>query len=144
MIIVDLVKNFFVVGRIFEAQPVAIGAYLYILILFATSFMAAIFLVIFKDKFWNKSRKVVAKIISLLFTFAAVGGILIFLRWQGVAYLGSRFTLLLLGAITFYWFWQILWYKYKILPQELAQTKEKERFTKYLPKNYFLKGNKNE
>ena len=118
---------------IFETSPSATGLYQYLAIVFAVLILAAFVLIIKARKKEEIFKPLYAKIINLLFFTAFSGLILIFFRWQGIPYLGSRLLLVVLLAVVFVWSMIIVWYKFKILPRKIEKYQKQKIFEKYLP-----------
>jgi hypothetical protein len=129
-------KNLISVNRIFEVKPSSEGDYLYLSYFFLFLIIAGTVVYFIPDKSRKIFKKLLIKLTYFLFFVGTIGLILIALRWQGVAYAGSRFVMYSFGLISLYWLLNIIVYRYKVLPKESQAKKEKEKFEKYLPKNY--------
>jgi len=130
------IKKLFDTAYIFEKTPASLSNYLYLAILFG-------FLIILSVIFWygygrlkKKQplwRKIQMRVFNICFYTGLAGLFLIFFRWQGVAYLGSRFFLLSLLAVFIIWAMFIIYFRVLVFPKELAKFEEQEKFEKYLP-----------
>lgn len=132
---IDL-KKLLDTGYIFEKTPPPISDYLYLLGIFLLFILLSfVFSFLYGRKkkkipIWGKMQK---RIFNLFFTTGIVGLILIFFRWQQIAYLGSRFFMLILWLIFIVWGIAILCYRYLTLSKEIQKYYEKKNFEKYLP-----------
>jgi|GEM_PF-836676 len=122
------------VNRLFEINPDPVGLYLYLAIFFGLSILAAIILKIFlkkKKTVYLKSQKSLS---NLLLFLGLTGGAIIFMRWQAIPYIGSRFALLVSAVISFFWLVNILLEVFVLIPKKEKQKIVKQSFEKYLPK----------
>lgn len=126
-------EKLFQTSYLFEVTPNQEGLYKYLIFVFGALILAGLIL-IFKtkkqDKIW---KKYFAKIINLYLVTGFIGLVLIFFRFEGIPYLGSRLFLLLLGLIAIIWLINIIWYRYKILPKKILDNEKEKIFNKYLP-----------
>jgi hypothetical protein len=129
---IDLGK-LFSISYIFESTPNSEGLYHYLAIFFGLEIVGALAIAIFGRR-KSPTKKVKSGFFSLLLTTGIIGLSLIFFRWQAIPYLGSRLMLVILFLILICWAAFIFWYWLIILPEELAEVREQQRFQKYLPK----------
>jgi ABC-type polysaccharide transport system permease subunit len=129
-------KNLISVNRTFETQPDSQGHYLYLMIVFGLGLAVAVLLSFIVRRMSKSMRKFYRKIMYFLYFFSLVGLILVSSRYLSVPYLGSRFMVDLLTIVSLYWIFDILCYRYIGIPKEIRIKQEKEKFKKYLPKNY--------
>lgn len=132
-------KKIFDLGRIFETTPESQGLYQYLAVIFGLIILATVIL-IFQAR--NKKpifRNFYNQIVNLFLFTGITGEILIFCRWQGIPYLGSRLMLYILGLVFIIWGGYILWFRISVFPGKIKQLKEKEKFEKYLPKKRKVK-----
>lgn len=122
---------------VFEVTPNAEGLYKYLAIVFGLFILTALVLIVKSknppaggEKIW---KKFYAKIINLLLFGGAFGLILIFSRYEGISYLGSRLFLLILFLSLAFWAMIIIWYRFKILPKKIKELQKQKAFEKYLP-----------
>lgn len=127
-------KNLVSIDRIFEIKPSAQGEYIYMAIFFGLCLIISFILSIIAKRNQNESKKVQNRVVYLLLVTGIVGLILIFLRWQSIPYLGSRFMIYLLGVMIVTWIIKIILYRVRVLPRERIKKQEKENFEKYLPR----------
>lgn len=128
---IDLSK-FLNIGYIFESTPSFEGFYRYLLILFGLEIVGAVVVAIF-----NRQKGILKKLksgfISLFLTTGIIGISFIFFRLQQIPYLGSRLLLILLLVTIIIWLGFVFKYWIVVLPKEILQKKEKEKFERYLP-----------
>ena len=123
-----LVKSY-----ILETTPPAVGLYKYLAIAFGIFILTAFILIVKsknKEEIW---KSLYAKIINLLIFSGAFGLMLIFFRFEGIPYLGSRLFLLVLLLGLIIWSATIIWYRFKILPKKIKEYQKRKAFEKYLP-----------
>jgi len=119
---------------IFEKTPDAQGLYVYLSVLFSLFLVAALIL-------WRRAtktrgtvrEKLYGQFFKLFMTTGLIGLALIFLRFEGIAYLGSRLIMFILLGISLIWALMITYYGFFILPKEVKELAKKEEFEKYLP-----------
>ena len=128
------IKKLFDFPRIFESTPNPQGLYQYLSILFGLLLIVALIIFLTTKKQKSIIKNYFNRIINLLLFTGIAGLILIFCRWQGIPYLGSRLMLYILLLTFIIWGGFIIWFRLVILPKEIAELKAKERFKKYLPK----------
>jgi hypothetical protein len=137
----DIIKNIdfkkiLNIAYIFDKTPPPDSNYLYLGILFGLmivlSFGAWLGYGRLKKHIplWQEMQ---TRIFNLFFYLGITGLMLIFFRWQGVAYLGSRFFLLLLLIVFIIWGIFIINFRLRIFPKELIKYFAKQKFEKYLP-----------
>ena len=126
-------KKLFEPGRIFEITPPSEGLYRYLAILFGLFIAIAIFLAFYAKRQKPIFKDFAERLFNLFLSTGIIGEFLIFSRWQGIPYLGSRLILLLLAAVFVGWGGWLLWYYLIIQPKKIEELKEKEIFEKYLP-----------
>lgn len=126
-------NKFFLKSYLFEVQPNSEGLYWYLSIIFVVFILAALILIVVSKKKDKIFKILYAKIINLLIFAGLVGLGLIFLRYEGIPYLGSRLFLLILLLTVIIWSIAIAWYRWKILPQKIKEEKKRQAFEKYLP-----------
>jgi hypothetical protein len=69
-----------------------------------------------------------------LFEGTGIAGLVyLFFGWQGVALLGARFWLLLIGLVFVIWLGFILRYIYVDMPKRRAEIDSKRKYQKYIP-----------
>lgn len=134
----DFIKNFvpkklLEPGYIFEVSPSAEGLYRFLAILFGLMILLAFILIIKAKKQEEIFKKLYSKIINLLLFSGFFGLVLLFFRFEGIPYLGSRLLMLILFVVAFVWFLLICYYKFRILPREIENFKKQKIFEKYLP-----------
>ncbi|KKQ18059.1 MAG: hypothetical protein US31_C0011G0041 [Berkelbacteria bacterium GW2011_GWA1_36_9] len=118
---------------ILETTPSAVGLYRYLAIAFGIFILTAFILIVKsknKEEIW---KSLYAKIINLLIFSGAFGLMLIFFRFEGIPYLGSRLFLLVLLLGLIIWSATIIWYRFKILPKKIKEYQKRKAFEKYLP-----------
>jgi hypothetical protein len=131
------ISQFISQDYIFEKTPPFTSVFLYLVGVFVL-FMAIAFLGWFY--FGKKSRKlpfyrpIQSQVFNLFFYVSLFGLILSFFRWQQLAYLGSRFFLLILLLVFIFWGLSIVYYRFKIFPKEFTKYQAKKNFEKYLPR----------
>lgn len=129
---IDL-RNFFQSSYIFETTPDAEGLYKYLSIVFALFVIIAFILIIRAKNKEKIFKNLDAKFINLLLFTGLIGIVLVFFRWQGIPYLGSRVMLLVLAFISLLWIGIIGWYKFRVLPKKIEENIKRKNFEKYLP-----------
>lgn len=133
MINIDQIKiqKLFEKDYLFQASPTPTGLYLYIGIIFIIFIAIAIYLAFNKKKdIYTKLRH---KFIYILSSIGVIGLALLFFRYEGIAYLGSRIILITLLGVFIFWLLTIVYYRYIILPKEIRRKIAKDNFEKYLP-----------
>lgn len=135
MLILDQISPSKLIDKsyILDIKPTPNGYYQYLGIIFGLLLAAAIYLSLRKSG--NSFQKLRRKFVNLFLTIGLIGLTLIFFRFEGIAYLGSRLMIVILMLVFVLWLGVICWYRYYILPKELKEKLEKEKFEKYLPKN---------
>ncbi|MBM2820285.1 MAG: hypothetical protein HW405_45 [Candidatus Berkelbacteria bacterium] len=121
---------------IFEISPEPISDYLYLSILFGLLIVIAfIFWFIYKRKRKQLDlfKAVQKSVFNPFFYTGIIGLILIFFRWQGMPYLGSRFFLLVLLLLFLFWGTNIIYFRFVTFPKRIKEYQEKKNFNKYLP-----------
>ena len=76
-----------------------------------------------------------ARLTNLLFMTGLVGLFLVFFRWQGIAFLGSRIWLLLWLVVILVWFVRLVIYLLKKFPDERRLFVSKRQYERYLPRS---------
>lgn len=142
---IDLNK-LFRVERIFEIDPEPNGLYLYLAFIFTLLIIVAAVIaavkILKKSSTFPTSSKLLSKWFHFCLIIGLAGLVLIFFRYQGIAYLGSRLMMIFLAIWSLIWVLTIIFYRVFTIPKESKIREEKERFEKYLPKKNNLKGNK--
>ncbi len=131
---IDL-KKFLDTKYIFEKTPPPISDYLYLAIVFAVFVVLGIFFWIWYNRktefaFWKEFRY---RLFNLFFYIGLVGLVLVFSRWQGIPYVGSRFFILVDFLIFIIWGMWIIYFRLIIIPKEIKKFERKQQFEKYLP-----------
>ncbi len=120
---------------IFEATPATEGLYLYLAILFGIFILFAIaVVVIYRKPKYPVYRHIRSQLFNLFLTTGIIGLIIIFCRFQQIAYLGSRLMFLLLILMFIIWGGWICIYRFIKVPKLIKKEQEKGKFEKYLPK----------
>jgi len=131
------IKKLFDTAYIFEKTPASLSNYLYLAIIFGLLIILGVVAwcgygrLAKIQPLW---RKIQMRVFNICFYTGLAGLFLIFFRWQGVTYLGSRFFLLLLFLIFIIWAVIIIYFRVIVFPKELAKFDEQEKFEKYLPR----------
>lgn len=121
---------------IFEVTPDPQSDYLYLAIIYGLLILLSIgFWIVYskrhkEEKIWQKMR---GRVFNFFFYTGVIGLVLIFARFQQIAYLGSRLFSLILWLIMFFWLIYILNYRYRVFAKELIKIEKKKKFEKYLP-----------
>ena len=122
-----------------ETFPKQTGLYQYLYIVFGLMIAGAVVFYFLKRKSNNKlTKNLYSQIFTWLLTIGLIGPLLLFFRYQQIAYLGSRIMLILLILVFVVWGIFILYIKFIVMPGEIIKQKAKEKYEKYLPKK---KGN---
>jgi hypothetical protein len=127
---------------LFDLNPETAGFYQLLLIVFILMIVLAVFLKYFPKSPNKIQKKLNNKLFNLLLVTGILGILWVFCRKTGVAYLNTRFALIIIIIFFLLWVFDILYYKIIISPKELIKLKKQERFEKYLPhaKSRGLKG----
>lgn len=121
---------------LFETFPNETGLYQYLYILFGLMIAGAVASYLLKRKSNNKLIKhLYAQMFGWLLTIGLIGPLLLFFRYQQIAYLGSRIILLVLMLAFVIWGIYILYIKLIFMPGEIIKQKAKEKYEKYLPRH---------
>jgi len=132
------IKSFFKPAYLFNPYPgTNFGYYLASVVVFGLLLVCGITLLVIAlriDK-KNPKRKLFKKFSDLGFTIGIIGFILLFFRYENVAYLSSRFLLLLLLIIVLVWLSFIIFYILRRYPKERVKYQEYLRISKYLKKS---------
>jgi len=132
------IKKIFDPARIFESTPNPEGLYQYLSIVFGLLLVIALIIIFLTRKQKQIFKNYFNRIVNILLFAGLTGLILVFCRWQGIPYLGSRLMMYVLLLILIIWGSYTIWYRLVFLPKKITELKAKERFEKYLPKK---KGN---
>ena len=120
---------------LFETFPDETGLYQYLYIVFGLMIAGAVVFYFLKRKSNNKLTKhLYSQIFTWLMTVGLIGPLLLFFRYQQIAYLGSRIMLLALALTFVVWGIYILYIKCIVMPGEIIKQKAKEKYEKYLPR----------
>ena len=133
--IVDF-KNLVSINRIFEVNPGGQGEYVYTAYFFGALVVASIIIWFIESLITKSFRKFYVRLATMMATIGCLGLVLVLVRFQEIPYIGSRFAMYALIVFMLIWFGEIIIYRYTQLPKELQKKQEKEKFKKYLPKNY--------
>ena len=115
-----------------EANPSSDGLYPYLAIVFGL-FLLVSFILVLKAKKSLLYKKLNLKSANLFFWIGLLGLGLLFCRWQGIPYLGSRIVIVSLAGVFIIWGLIILRYKIFIVPREVKEYYKQKMFEKYLP-----------
>lgn len=126
-------KKFLEPSYLFEAKPDPEGLYQYLGFIFGILIILALILIIKTKKKEEIWKSLDHKIINLLVFVGFAGFFLIFFRFEGISYLGSRLFLAILLLVAIIWVIAIVWYRFKILPKKIEEYQKKKIFEKYLP-----------
>lgn len=131
---IDL-KKFLDTNYIFEKTPPPISDYLYLAIVFAVFIALGIFFWIWYNRktafsIWREFR---FRLFNLFFYPGLVGLVLVFSRWQGIPYIGSRFFMLIELVIFIIWGFSTIYFRFVIIPKEIKEFEQRKQFEKYLP-----------
>jgi uncharacterized membrane protein YdcZ (DUF606 family) len=118
---------------IFEVTPESNSSYLYLALLYGLLIILAVVLGLLSKKKIIPIKKLYRGIQNLFLYTGIIGLILIFFRWQGLPYLGSRLMVILLGLFFIVWLLLIILYRFFTLPKIIIEIQERENFEKYLP-----------
>ena len=75
-----------------------------------------------------------SRFFNFFLTIGITGVVLMFFRFESIAYIGSRFILILWGLVAIIWYLDIFVYSLFKMPKELKRVKSDEIYKKYLPK----------
>jgi len=128
------IRKIFDPARILESTPNPEGLYQYLSIVFGLFLIIALIIILVTKKQKQIFRNYFNRIVNLLLFAGLAGLVLVFCRWQGIPYLGSRLMMYILILILIIWASYIIWYRLTVLPKKIAELKNKERFEKYLPR----------
>lgn len=118
---------------IFEPSPPPTGLYQYLAVIFGLFLIAGVIIAAQTRRKEEIYKKLFVRIVSLFLFTGTSGLILVFFRYEGIPYLGSRLLLLVLLAVFIIWALLVVRYKFLILPKEIRQYQKKKIFEKYLP-----------
>lgn len=127
-------KKLFDLDRVFEIDPAPEGLYFYLAIPFGILLLAALVLAVLAPRKNKMYQKLLVKWAYLFLTIGLIGEAVIFFRYQGIVYLGSRVVLYLLFLLFILWASSICLYWFGIIPKEKKKLEEKKKFEKYLPR----------
>jgi len=120
--------------RIFESTPDPQGLYQYLSFVFGLLLIVALIIFLTTKKQKSIIKNYFNRIINLLLFIGVAGLILIFCRWQGIPYLGSRLIFYLLLIVFIVWGGFVVWFRIFIFPKKMAKLREREQIEKYLPR----------
>ncbi len=135
---IDVVKNFFKPGVLFNLRPEPlVGQNLQILLYFFGAVLVAAFVLGYvaanrvQDKYVRKALK---KIRARLGVMGAVGFIYLFFAYEGAVFLAARFWLVVWGIATLLLLFFPVKYIFKEVPFIHAEENRRKNLEKYLPK----------
>ncbi len=128
-------KKFLDTSYIFEKTPPPISEYLYLTIVFFFFIALGIFFWLWYNRktefpFWKELR---LRVFNLFFYVGLVGLVLVFSRWQGIPYGGSRFFMIIVFAIFIIWGLTIIYFRLAVIPEKIKKFSRKKQFERYLP-----------
>ena len=129
---IDL-KKLFDLDRVFEIDPAPEGLYIYLAFPFGLLLLAALALAILAPRKSKMYQKLLVKWAYLFLTTGLICEAVIFFRYQGIVYLGSRVVLYLLFLLFMLWALSICLYWFVAIPKEKKLLQDKKNFEKYLP-----------
>ncbi len=132
-------KQFFSTDYIFEKTPPFHRSFLYIVAIFVLFILLAFgswFLLGQKNKKLPLYQPLQKGLFNLFFYTGLMGLILSFFRWQQLAYLGSRFFMIVLFLAFFLFGLSILDYRFRMFPKLVKRYYERKNFEKYLPSRH--------
>lgn len=88
----------------------------------------------YKQNLSSPEKQLLSKIESMLLTMGFAGIFWVFFAYQGLPILSARFWFLTWGISFVLWAYTLLHYGLVQLPEEIKRIREKERFSRYLPK----------
>lgn len=88
----------------------------------------------YKKDLSTPEKKLVSKVESMLLTMGFAGLAWVFFSYEGLPILSARFWFLVWGVSFVIWGYLLLHYALVQLPPQISAIKDKERFSKYLPK----------
>ena len=118
---------------IFEVSPETDGLYKYTAIIFVAFIVVAILISAKLKKQSKIYKKLNLRLMNLFMLTGIVGLGLIFFRFEGIPYLGSRFFMLVLLGVFILYLGSIYLYKLKVLPREIEKDAKQKVFERYLP-----------
>jgi hypothetical protein len=118
---------------IFESSPNSEGLYINLAIFFGLMIITACVMKLFIKPTKAIRKKFIDKLFYLLLIIGILGLIWVFARFEEIAYLRSRITIILLFCVFIAWAMEIVFYRSYIVPKELIKIRQKEKFEKYLP-----------
>ena len=130
------IKKLFQLDYIFEKTPDAAGAYKYLVFLFVFLILLSVVAWIGYGRLSRKIplwRKMQTRVFNFFFYTGIIGLILLFFRYEQIAYLGSRFFLILLLLVFIIWGIYILYFRIIRFSKEIIQYHEQKKFEMYLP-----------
>jgi len=74
------------------------------------------------------------RLFNFLLTTGLVGLIISFLRYESVAYIGTRFVMIVFLSVSVIWYFSVTFYSIFKMPKEINLIKNHQRYTQYLPK----------
>lgn len=136
-------KKFLNTGYIFEKTPPSVSSYLYLAIVFGVFVALGIlcWLWYHQKAEYPFIKELRLKLFNLFFYSGLIGLVLVFSRWQGIPYAGSRFFMLIVLLVFVIWGLSIGYFRLVIIPREIKEFKKVKQFESYLPKK--RKGKKN-
>lgn len=121
---------------LFTKTPPADSDYRYLVILFGVLIVIAVSSWVYfakKKKQLSLWGNIQGRVFNLFLYIGIIGLVLIFFRWQEIPYVGSRFFLIILLVAFLLWAAYVMFYRFIIFKELLANNKKKEEFEKYLP-----------
>ena len=131
----DLAK-LFDPNRIFQATPGSFFQYYNeSIVFFLALFLIAVILRVLATKKKNKvQKKLMRRFAHLLFSFSVFSFLWLFVRWQSVYILSSRFVYLLILIAHLIWLGFILTYFFLKYKNDLEEYEHRQRIRKYIPR----------
>lgn len=129
--------KFFQPAYLFELRPYTYPQTIKaMLIFFGLMIVVGVGLKIYKEtkKLEKFQNKLLERYFSLLTTMGIIGVLIVWLRFERVNLLASRFWLLIWVIILLIWLYPILKYQLVVAPVAQKRAIEKKLFQKYLPK----------
>ena len=123
--------TFFSKSYLFDPNP-SVSSKLYIPLLAVFGLMIVLAIVVVLQK--SEVKKIVGGFFTPLLSTGVLGLIYLFARYEGLAYLSSRFFLVLIATMFIVWEVILLVKTIQFIPKHLDSKKTEDRYKKYLPK----------
>jgi uncharacterized membrane protein YdcZ (DUF606 family) len=126
-----MIKDFLTKEYLFSAEAPA-NQQLFLITVGIFLFFIVISIFLSYSKKIHKGLK--NRLFNFLLTTGLLGLMISFLRFESVAYIGTRFVMIIFLSISIIWYFSVTSYSIFKMPKEINLIKNHQRYTQYLPK----------